>query len=102
MFKKDCYLFRVIEYDCLDCDAKPEFSSAAELCHHISNRHCNDGESLRQMTPLRLKRRRDENKVENASQCEKREELLPPLQRVCGVKNETSLDCFAIAGRLSL
>jgi len=26
------------------------------------------------------------------------ESLLPPLAKVCGVKNETGLDCFSIAG----
>lgn len=32
-----------------------------------------------------------------ASKCSD-ESLLPPLSRVCGVKNETGLDCFSVAG----
>ena len=26
------------------------------------------------------------------------ESLLPPLAKICGIKNETGLDCFSIAG----
>jgi len=93
------YNFRVVEYPCLDCDLATKFPSPAQLADHLNRSHRKVDESLRVMMIKRKKPRNPEFREsgEDAHRTSD-ESLLPPLARVCGVKNETGLDCFSIAG----
>ena len=90
--------FRIIEYPCFDCDLKSNLSSPEQLIDHLERCHKQDEEPLRAMM-VRKKKMRGLGIRENEGDAVIDDEsLLPPLARVCGVKNESGNDCFCIAG----
>ena len=91
------FCYRVIDYPCFECDPKTNFTSTDQLVEHLSRCHRSAGESLRAMM-LRRKRRRSGDNVTSDEARRSDESLLPPLSRICGVKNESGQDCFCIAG----
>ncbi len=79
---------RVIDYPCYDCHDKTNFTSPDLLVEHLSRRHRVAGESLRAMM-VRRKRQRSDDNVTSANAKKSEESLLPPVSRICGIKNES-------------